>query len=302
MITNILKTAGILLILGTSVLASEKITREKEDLSKLPSDYDMILAYYGRPGTSRMGILGQYPLDTLFRKIKAHAKEYEKILNYRYRITPGVDVVYDLAIREPGTGGNYLIPLSEKTLLKYIHKAKEYGAVVILDMQLGKKSPPQAIKPVLRYLKYENVHIAIDPEFSVDNLNVRPGKVIGSVTAEEINQVQALMSSYLKEHSIREEKILIVHMFTEKMLAHKNALRYYEKIHLVMNLDGHGSPALKVKIYNGIYTKSRAVKFAGGFKLFFKEDNPLMSPRQVLGLEPVGRYKIKNMPTYINYQ
>ncbi|BAF72071.1 hypothetical protein [Sulfurovum sp. NBC37-1] len=110
------------------------------------------------------------------------------------------------------------------------------------------------------------------------------------------------MSIYLKEHGIKQDKILIVHMFTEKMLSHKSVLGYYDKVHLLMNLDGHGSPALKVKIYNGIYTKKRAAQFAGGFKFFFREDKPLMTPEQVLGLKPVGRSRIKVIPRYINYQ
>ena len=290
------------ILLFVIFLPSLVTAEQHEALKKLPPEYDMILAYYGRPGTSRLGVLGHYFPDTLFKKIKAHAERYEKALNNKYHVTPGIDIIYDLAIKNPGYNRNYLVSLPEKTLLKYIRKAKKNGAVVILDMQLGKKTPVQAVRSVLRFLQFDNVHIALDPEFSVDDLSVPPGKVIGSITGEQVNQVQDLMSTYLKTHGIKEDKILIVHMFTEKMLSHKSALRYYDKIHLLMNLDGHGSPALKVKIYNGIYTKKRAAQFAGGFKLFFREDKPLMTPEQVLGLQPVGRSRIKIMPRYINYQ
>jgi hypothetical protein len=42
---------------------------------------------------------------------------------------------------------------------------------------------------------------------------------------------------------------------------------------------------------------------AGGFKLFFREDKPsLMTPKQVLGMEPVGNTKINVPPQYINFQ
>ncbi len=50
----------------------------------------------------------------------------------------------------------------------------------------------EEVKTVLKYLQYDNVHLAIDPEFEVQGLDVRPGKVIGHITGEEVNQVQAL--------------------------------------------------------------------------------------------------------------
>jgi len=262
----------------------------------------MILAYYGRPGTKSLGILGHYSLNTLFQKVEARAKTYEKALGGTHHITPGLDLIYELATTEPGRNGRYVLTLPEKTVLQYIHKAKEEGAVVFLDVQLGKKTPAQAVKPLLKYLKYDNVHIAVDPEFSVDNLNVRPGKKIGSITGEQVNAVQKLMSDYIKEHHIKGDKILLVHMFTENMVTHKKAVKYYERIHLIMHLDGHGSPALKVKIYNGLYTENRAAKIAGGFKVFLKQDKPLMTPRQVLGLDPVGKSRVRDMPKFISYQ
>lgn len=54
----------------------------------------------------------------------------------------------------------------------------------------------------------------------------------------------------------------------------------------VKSLGVLGSAKLKVDIYNGIYTHRRAQKIAGGFKLFFDEDNPvIMTPYEVLGLK-----------------
>ena len=70
-----------------------------------------------------------------------------------------------------------------------------------------------------------------------------------------------------------------------------------------MNLDGHGSPNLKINTYNGLYTADVSNKVAGGFKLFFSEDKPsMMTPREVMGMDKVGKIKINKAPKFINYQ
>lgn len=87
------------------------------------------------------------------------------------------------------------------------------------------------------------------------------------------------------------------------MIVERKPIENYEKIKLVVNLDGDGSPELKVKIYNSLYTKIAARKIAAGFKVFFKMDKPkIMTPKQVLGIDPVSNNRIKEAPKYINYQ
>ena len=91
-------------------------------------------------------------------------------------------------------------------------------------------------------------------------------------------------------------------MFRHTMLMSKTSIRKYNNIKLIMNLDGHGSPKLKIGIYNNMYNKSYANRVAGGFKLFFKEDHPMMTPKQVMGLQMVQGSKVKYPPKFINYQ
>ena len=56
-------------------------------------------------------------------------------------------------------------------------------------------------------------------------------------------------------------------------------------------------------IYNSLYTKIGASKIAAGFKIFFKVDKPkIMTPKQILGIDPVSNNRIKEAPKYINYQ
>lgn len=301
-ISQFTKKALLPFLMGGMLYAASDVSSTNESLRTLPSDYNMIVALYGRPHVKTMGTLGQQPLAQTIQMAKEKAKLYEKALGNGKHVTPGFDLIYEMATSSPGKNGKYVITLNQKTLLEYITAAQKNGIVVFIDVQLGKKSPAQAVKPLLKYLKYDNVHIAVDPEFSVDNLNVRPGKKIGSITGTQINEVQHMMRDYIKANGIKDDKILLIHMFTEHMVTGKKAIKYTDRVHLAMHLDGHGSPALKIKTYNGLYTDSRAGLVAGGFKVFYKQDKPMMTPRQVLGLEKVSNKKVREMPKIITYQ
>ena len=287
----------LLLLITVASVAHDAFAQQQ-----LPSPNELMVGYYGRPGSASLGVLGQYTIAELMPKIKAKAHEYVQITGNQ-NVTPAFHLIYGLATSQPGREKDYILPLSNEKLMEYINAAQGNGFAVIIDLQLGELTPVEAVRPVLKYLKYDNVHLAIDPEFEVNDLNVRPGKEIGHITGEEINQVQAAMTDYLKEHRIHANKILIVHMFRKSMVRNKKAVKKYDQIDLIMNLDGHGSPKLKVDIYNDLYTEETAVKIAGGFKLFFREDKPsMLTPKQVLGMESVGDTKIKEPPKYINYQ
>ena len=283
-----------------SYAASPPLYKSVKNDDQMPLKNELIVAYYGRPGVKALGVLGQHPIGELKGLIKQRAEQYAKITGKK--VLPAFDIIYGLASAEPGAHHDYIIHLNSKKLQPYIEAAQNEGFNLFIDIQLGKHTPQDAVMHVLKYLKYHNVHIAIDPEFEVSNLNVRPGKKIGHIEGEWVNKVQALMEQHMKEHNITEKKMLVVHMFRHSMVEDKAKVRYYDNIKIVMNLDGHGSPRLKINIYNGIYQKVHAERVAGGFKLFFNEDNPLMTPRQVMGLESVQGARIKHPPKYINYQ
>jgi hypothetical protein len=111
-----------------------------------------------------------------------------------------------------------------------------------------------------------------------------------------------MMRDYIKANGIKKDKILLIHMFTQHMVTNKKAIKYTDRVHLAMHLDGHGSPSLKIKTYNGLYTDTRAGLIAGGFKVFYKQDKPRMTPKQVLGLEKVSNKRVRDMPKIITYQ
>jgi len=298
MMSAVIFTGG----MSTSVFAENhpSLKNEAVQVDQMPEKNELMVAYYGRPGVKSLGVLGAHSIENLKPMIKKKAAEYAKVTGKHVR--PGFDIIYGLASAAPGPRKDYIIHLNSKKLLPYIAAAENEGFVLFLETQLGKHQPQDAIHHTLKYLKHQNVHLAIDPEFEVSNLSVRPGKKIGRVEASWINQVQAIMDKYMKKNGITEKKILLLHMFRHTMVEHKEQLKHYDNIDLIFNLDGHGSPKLKVDIYNAIYTKKYADKVAGGFKLFFKEDHPMMTPKQVMGMEHAQGAKVKYPPKLINYQ
>jgi hypothetical protein len=81
--------------------------------------------------------------------------------------------------------------------------------------------------------------------------------------------------------------MLIVHQFTESMITNKSRLRKHPGISLVLNVDGFGDPPNKLAKYADFTSFTRRRRsFRNGFKLFYKEDTNLMSPRDVMRMRP----------------
>jgi hypothetical protein len=86
------------------------------------------------------------------------------------------------------------------------------------------------------------------------------------------------------------QKLLLVHQFTEAMVTDDEQIVAPPQVALVSNIDGFGTPELKVGVYKQLTTPLSAPGVdAGehiGLKLFFKEDERMLSPRSALALRP----------------
>lgn len=241
-----------------------------------------IVAFYGQPNTYKMGVLGEYPIEELVPKLLELTAQYDA-LNGEKCIIPAFHIVFGTV----WPGGEIGI-LGEAKLMEYINYAEKHGMLIILDHQLGKYEVTEAVAKMLPYLKFKSVHLAIDPEWHTD----KPAIEIGHVTGEEINAAQALIQAYLEENGIPGKKILIVHQFTPVMIRNREAIRTdFSRIDLVHDADGFGSPAVKRGEY--AYNAKAENMPLKGFKLFFQRpwrnwgyDNPLLTPAEVLALEP----------------
>lgn len=288
--------------LTQNVLANTTLVEKPVENSEIKKS-EVMVGFYGRPYTPSLGILGESPIDNVVVKLREKGSYYTKELGENFDIQLAFHLIYGLATKDPGKDDDYIINLPHKTVMKYIERAQKEGFAVIIDLQLGVYTPYEALQPVLKYLKYDNVHLALDPEFKIPkHRKYPPGKFIGHIFGDDVNQAQELISNYLKENGIKEKKKLIVHMFHERMLRKKELVKNYDNIELIYNIDGHGRGGIKVQIYNNLYSQDESLVANSGFKIFYKNDKkPLMTPKQILGLESVGTRNIKRQPYYINY-
>lgn len=241
-----------------------------------------IFALYGKPNAYTMGILGQYPLDKIEPVMEKFITMYDAA-NGRRGIIPAFYIIYGTCWPEGEIG-----ILSDVITKQYIDFAAKRGWYVFLDHQIGKYSVQEAVKKLLPYLHYPNVHLALDPEWRT----TKPMKEIGSVTADELNTAQQMIQDYMVEHGIGGRKILVIHQFNARMITKRHLVKTdYERVQFIHCADGHGPPRLKKDTYQyNAQAKNIPLK---SFKLFLKPtvegagyDIPLMKPEEVLRLTP----------------
>lgn len=256
----------------------------KFDESKLQSVLlnNDIFALYGKPGAYTMGILGRYSPEEIEPIMNEFIITYDEV-NKERGIIPAFYLIYGTCWPEGEIG---FLRLS--TVKKYIEFAAERGWYVFIDHQIGKYTVEQAMNAILPFLKYPNVHLALDPEWRT----TQPMRVIGSVTGDEINKAQEMMDKYIKENNITGRRMLVIHQFNSIMIKKRANVRSdYERVQLIHCADGFGSPQLKKDSY--AYNALAQNIPLKSFKLFSKPtvagagyDQPMMAPDEVFNLNP----------------
>jgi hypothetical protein len=241
-----------------------------------------ILAFYGHPLSKNMGILGRYSKEELNQRLGALAEEYRAAGGGR-----GVLKAFYIIFGTVWPEGEIGI-LKESVLKEYIEYALANDILVFIDHQIGRYNPIDSLKRMLPWLKYPNVHLALDPEWRT----TKPMREIGAVTADEINQAQRVMEEYIIENQIPGERMLVIHQFNWRMISSREKVNSgFQRVRLVHCADGFGNPSIKKQSYaHNAQASNMPIK---GFKLFYNfdipgagYDSPLLSPKEVFALNP----------------
>jgi hypothetical protein len=258
--------------------------------------FHRIIAFYGNFYSTRMGILGELPPDQMIAKLKGEVKKWEEA-DPKIPVMPAVHYIAVTAQGAPGQSGKYRMRMPAAQIDKAVELAKQVNGIVFLDVQVGWSTLQDELPELEKYLKMPQVHLGIDPEFSMKSTGRKPGTIIGTFDAEDINWASAYLTRLVKENNLP-PKILVVHRFTRGMVTNYQNIKLHPEVQIISHMDGWGFPAKKVSSYQ-IAQVTQPVQFTG-FKLFYKNDiktppwTQIMTPDKVLKLYP--------SPIYIQYQ
>jgi hypothetical protein len=237
-----------------------------------------VVAYYGGPHGPALGVLGSGPPDAVWPRLAAEASRWSVA---GHPVLPAYELIAVVANAGPGPDGKYRTRINSRDIQRYLDSARRHKALLVLDIQPGRADFPSEARLLERWLVEPDVALAIDPEWRMGPGEV-PGRKIGSVGAAEVNAVSGWLDALTARHRLP-QKLLLVHQFTTNMIRGKSAVQARPNLAIVFNMDGFGHQAAKLAKYRILATDRR---FALGFKLFYRQDIDLFTPRALLAVRP----------------
>ncbi len=256
--------------------------------------FKRIVAYYGNLYSKKMGALGEYPPKEMWERLNKEVKHWEKVDSLT-PVQPALHYIVTVAQGAPGKDGKYRFRMPEKQIDSVLKIAAMGNAIVFLDIQVALSNIQAELPVIEKYLKMPQVHLGIDPEFSMKD-GSKPGTRIGTYDAADINFCSDYLAKLVKDNNLP-PKVFIIHRFTSAMVTNYKNIKLHPEVQIVMNMDGWGEPELKFGTYK-YWIAPQPVQFTG-FKLFYKNDlkkapNRMLTPEELMKLKPI--------PIYIQYQ
>jgi hypothetical protein len=271
--------------LSDSALATRWPVKGPEQLPGAILPHYRIVAYYGNPMSRRMGILGQIAPDSMLARLQEEVRAYAAA-DTATPVMPALELIVTVAQAAPGADGKYRLRMPDTLIDRVASWADRAHALLILDVQIGRSTVAEELTPLVKYLQRPTVHLALDPEFALPPGKV-PGRVIGRMDAAQVNEASAVLAGLVDDHHLS-PKVLIVHRFTHPMLREADHIRLDPRVQVVIDMDGFGPDWMKRSSYRA-YVASDPVQYAG-FKVFYKNDKPVMTPHDVLALFPAPSF------------
>ena len=250
-----------------------------------------VVSVYGHPRVCVMGELGCHGRpEGAIEAARSLVDEYEALGTGR-TFLPALHLIVDVAQAKPGADGQYLdqMPLDEVAV--WVEAARAADIWIFLDIQIGWGDLAEHVRRLEGFLEEPFVHLAIDPEFATRSKGAAPGVVIGTLTAEQVNEVQAYLAALVRRTE-QPAKALVLHQFNAGMLTSPESYDDVAEVEITVDMDGWGPPWPKVSGYESYALAPYSERPA--FKLFKHWDEPLMTPADIMALSVP--------PAYIIYQ
>jgi hypothetical protein len=237
-----------------------------------------------------MGILGDANTDEMLRRLDSTAWEWAR-LDPDKKVFPALHLIATVAQGYPGPARKYRLQMPDSIVERVAGWAEQRGWLLFLDVQLGTSTIDKELDHLVKYLSRPYVHLALDPEFAMKDGKVPGTDWMGRMDGAEVNYAIDVLTKVVDDYKLP-PKVLVVHRFTRNMLTNARLIKLDPRVQVVIDMDGWGPPSSKKAAYKWFVVQI-PVQFTG-WKLFFKNDKPMMTPQEVLELYP--------KPVYIQYQ
>ena len=242
-----------------------------------------VVGFYGMPN---LDALGAGPPEVVGRRLLEVARSYARPGR---PVLPMFELIATIAHPFPTPSGLYRSRQDDEVVRRYLGAVRRIDGILVLDVQPGRADFVDELRHWERYLRLPDVGVALDPEFSMGPGQV-PGRQLGRTDAAAINRASAYVAGIVRRHRLP-QKLFMVHQFRDSMIGDKARVATRPGLAFAWNADGFGVRSAKLEDYRS-YTRDR--RFHPGLKLFYDNDVDLMTPREVLRLEPA--------PLVVNYQ
>ncbi|MGB3685988.1 MAG: hypothetical protein WA991_09225 [Ornithinimicrobium sp.] len=249
-----------------------------------------LVALYGNTSTPALGVLGEQDVDASIDRARDMAEEFDPLSDVQ--AVPTFEIIVTVAQASAGADGDYSYETPVDEIRPWVEKAGEEGVYVVLDLQPGRANFLDQAKIYEDLLVMPHVGLALDPEWRLTPTQ-RPLQQIGSVEAEEVNSV----IDWLAELTAREQlpqKVLVLHQFRISMLQDIDQIDMTrDEVAVLIHMDGQGGTEAKDSTWQAVVDNApEGVPL--GWKNFYDEDIPMLSPEQTMTREPT--------PFMISYQ
>ncbi|MBE1523558.1 hypothetical protein [Nesterenkonia lutea] len=268
----------------------------EEEPLELPGGGDTLfpdrrfLAAYGSPGIPALGVLGEAEAEDTAERVKFYAEQYQK--HSEEPVQPAFEIITSVATGDPGPDGDYSNALDPEVIEPWVELAAEEDIYVVLDLQPGLATFLEQAELYEDLLAQPHVGLALDSEWRLSE-GQRHMQQIGTVTAEEINEVSDWLAELTAEHELP-QKMLLLHQFKHTMIQNREDVdTSHEELAIVLHADGHGSPDLKLETYEALQ-EGLSEDIWLGWKNFYDEDSPTFTSEQTYDVDP--------KPWFVSYQ
>ena len=248
-----------------------------------------LVAMYGHPATSQLGVLGEQDPSEGVARLASIAEGYDADGS---DVVLAFEIIATVASARAGRDGDYSNETALDEIRPWIAEAAANDMYVVLDLQSGRTDFLTQAKHYEEFLRLPHVGLALDPEW-----RLRPGEVhlqqIGTVDAAEINQVVRWLAGLVRTEALP-QKLLILHQFRFSMITNRELVETPAELAVMIHMDGQGPISTKYSTWNALTGEPDARRFYWGWKNFYDEDFPTPTAEQVLAQTP--------SPLFVSYQ